>query len=174
MGKFIGEDDVQIPALFALMNERFAPKGKKVYPAEKSPTPQLADGITEMVELQKKFNIFRTGEGAPTFRECAALLNLGGSLPWSLRQKWYRYLDWLHTHCTSDDPHKCGSEGICAKLRENLAYESPKPVFFMPYDYGDEKKVLIEEKDVAQSPLFYIQEEYLVIKLPMKARDGRP
>ncbi|MGB5216265.1 MAG: hypothetical protein WBN88_21805 [Anderseniella sp.] len=171
MGLFMGEDDVQIPALFAVMNERFAPSNKDDASDKQRPR---ADGIVEMAKLQKKFDIFRTGKDAPTFRECAALLNLGGSLPWSLRQKWYRYLDWLHTHCTSDDPHKCGSEGICAKLRENLAYESPKPVFFMPYDYGDEKKVLIEEKDVAQSPLFYIQEEYLVIKLPMKARDGRP
>ena len=58
MGKFIGEDDVQIPALFALMNERFAPKGKKVYPAEKSPTPQLADGIAGNGRTSKEVQHF--------------------------------------------------------------------------------------------------------------------
>ncbi len=170
MGAFIGEDDVQIPALFALMNERFAPSKKD--DASKKHRPRV-DGIEEMAKLQEKFDIFRTGKNAPTFRECAALLNLGGSLPWSLRYKWYKYLDYLHEKCTSDDPPKSGGERICAKLRENLTFKPPKPpkpVFFMPYDCEVPGKVLVEERTAGGSPLFYILEAYSVIKLPMTAR----
>ena len=39
MGALYGEDDVQIPALFASMNERFAPMGKKGYIPKSGPEP---------------------------------------------------------------------------------------------------------------------------------------
>ena len=167
MGKLIGEDDVQIPGLFALMNERFAPSQSY---SPKNP-PDRCDGICEMLELQKRFEIFKKENGA-TFRECAALLNLGGRMPWSLRKKWYKYLDYLNK-CTSDDPPKNGGERIIHKLIDNLSVTDsdgnpkPKPVFFEPYDHAN--KVVVEEKTFAESPLFYVQEECSVIKLPMKA-----
>lgn len=170
MGKIIGEDDVQIPALFALMNERFAPS--QDYPPKDPPV--RCDGICEMQKLQDKFKFFQrgTGEDVPTFRECAALLNLGGRMPWSLRQKWYKYLDHLNT-CDSDDPPKKGGQRIVHKVLDNLeaidamGRPKPKPIFFEPHKHAN--MVLVEERALAQSPLFYIQEEYSVIKLPMLA-----
>ena len=172
MGKIIGEDDVHIPALFVLMNERFA--SSQDFPPVEDPKvpPDRCDGICEMLELQRRFNIFQTGKDAPTFKECAALLNLGGRMPWSLRKKWYAYLNLL-TKFNSDDPTKNGSERIVHKIAENLRMTDsegrpkPKPIYFEPYD--DANTVLVEERSQARSPLFYVRDEYSVIRLPMKA-----
>ena len=167
MGALIGEDDVHIPALFALMSERFAPSREKE--ASKKDKGTRLDGIKEMADFQRKFDIFRTEKGAPTLRDCAALLNLGGSVIFHLRWKWYEYLDWVHYDCKSDDPEKTGGERIIAKLRDNLiGIADPKPVVFMPYHDRDRSKmVLIEERNEFENPAFYIKVKYTLIKLPM-------
>lgn len=177
MGLKMGEDDTQIPALFALLNERFAPS-KKTYPDKKEGQPKQIDGIAEMVILQEKFNVFRLGEDAPTFRECAALLSLGGALPWNLRRHWYDYLDWLQNGCTSEDDTSIkGGQAICTMLHKNLrstSIDPPKPIFFMPYHYEvvppDKPVIKIHDTPPARKPLFYIDEEYWVIELPMKPK----
>ena len=58
MGKIIKDDDVQIPALFTLMNERFA--SSLDYPPPSKVPPDRCDGICELKKLQDRFKIFRT------------------------------------------------------------------------------------------------------------------
>ena len=176
MGALIGDDDVLIPKLFALMNERFAFSDQ----TDSQGSKPRSDGIVELKQLDDTFSIFRPNKGAdgdrlPTLRECAALLNLGGSMSWSLRSKWYAYLDRLDKKSTTKGADSSGGESIVAQLLDNLSQEIPIPVHFAPYEFDDNEEVIITDMKAGDAPLFFVPKsyapaKYTMIQLPMKAR----
>lgn len=155
MGDIMREDDICIPGLLDLLNLRFAP----------NPEPKWLGGIDEMVALQKEFRIFREGR---SFRDSAAILNMGGF--WSSRAKtrWYDLLDGLKK-CQSNIAGQNGDESVVKALIDDLASRRPLPVYFGAHDFREDRRVLIGNKETRR-PIFYIEKDYLTISLPMKPR----
>ena len=159
MGVRMLEDDPYISSMLDLLNLRFGP-----FAAESE--NENFGGIYEMVKLQKEFQVFKPGR---SFRDSAAVLNLGGF--WSMRAKnrWYALLDDLKR--VGSNKEKSGNDAIVAALIENLAAERPLPVHFKAHDWGTtmaDARVLIESES---HPVVYDKHEYLTISLPMKPRD---
>jgi hypothetical protein len=147
MGDFMKEDDDYISSLFDLMNLRFA----------------VGDAIKEMVALQKEFQIFKP---KGSFKNSVALLNLGGFWNWRVRKRWYSLLENLK-NCPSDEEGQNGNDRIVAALAEHLASRDALPVYFTAHDSRKDKRVIV--KDGAK-PIFYIEQEYMTISLPMRPR----
>jgi hypothetical protein len=146
MGAFMKEDDIYIGTFLDLFNIRFAP------------TPPLTfGGIVEMTALQKEFNIFRRGR---PFSNSAKLLGLGGINNDVAKNRWLELLRNL--------PEK-GDVAITNALVVNFKKRTPLPCFMrahfsMP---KTENRVIITESD---TPLFYLDQQYLTISLPMSPR----
>ncbi|HEV8503013.1 MAG TPA: hypothetical protein VGR63_15690 [Casimicrobiaceae bacterium] len=155
MGVLMMQDDIYIASLFDLMNLRFGPS--------EGLTPEEVGGIDEMVRLQKDFRIVREGR---SFRDTAAILNLGGF--WNARSKnrWLNLLDSLKK-VDSNRSNLKGDPAIVAALIADLESPSPLPVHFTSHDLRDDNRVLIDEPRMAVS---YIDRPYLSISLPMKPR----
>lgn len=155
MGVLMMQDDIYIASLFDLLNLRFGPS--------EGPTPDEVGGIDEMVQLQKAFRIVREGR---SFRDSAAILNLGGF--WNARSKnrWFNLLDNLKK-VDSNRGNLKGDPAIVGALIADLEGSSPLPVHFTSHDMRSENRVLIEEQKMAVS---FIDRPYLSISLPMKPR----
>lgn len=163
MGAYMKEDDCYIPSLLELLNLRFAP-------------PQCEDeeylgGLTEMIVLQKEFNVFQRGR---PFVDSVRLLNLGGVLNARARNRWYRLLAGLE-NAGSNQRGKNGDQAIVGALIDDLARKGiptkpggPKPVFFMPHNSRKKpgNSVIIDDG----KPIFYIELVYLTISIPMASK----
>src|SRR4051794_29491323 len=120
MGMFLKEYDIYIGSFLETLNLRFAPRQMP----EHGP-----GGVEEMVELQQTFHIFAKGR---TFRECVAVLGLGGLWNWQAKNRWFDLLKWLEK-CPSETG-QTGSERIVAVIEENLASHPPQPIYFPSHD----------------------------------------
>jgi hypothetical protein len=151
MGAFMKEHDICIGSLLELFNVRFAP-------TPFSATAEFYGGIEEMKALQEEFDIFRPKR---PFSEGAALLGLGGcGCCADVKNRWFRLLRNL-----PDD----GDQKISDVLAANLGKKKPLPCYMQAHDSRPkgENRVKIVEND---TPLFYLDEEYLTISLPMAPR----
>jgi hypothetical protein len=154
MGARMLDDDIYIGSFLDLFNVRFAP-------TPFSGTAEFFGGIQEMTELQKEFKIFRPKR---PFSEGAALLGLGGLNNARAKNRWRDLLENL-----PDD----GDQKIADALAANFKKEHPLPCYMTAHDLRPkgENVVKVYEGD---RPLFYLEQTYLTISLPMAPKRKRP
>ena len=147
MGAFMLEHDIYIGTFLDLFNVRFAP-------TPFSATAEFYGGIEEMIELQKEFDIFRPKR---PFSESAALLGLGGIYNADAKNRWFRLLRHLPDE---------GDQKVADALAANFEKKKPLPCYMEAHDLRvkGENRVIIVESD---NPLFYLEQTYLTISLPM-------
>ena len=148
MGAFLKEDDIYIGTFLDFFNVRFAPD--QFVRAE----PEFFGGISEMTALQREFKIFKRNQ---PFSVSAALLGLGGINNNVAKNRWLRLLRNL--------PEK-GDLAISNALVINFRKRKPLPCYMKSHHSKDENRVIIVEEEA----LFYIQQRYLTISLPMSPR----
>lgn len=159
MGVFMKEDDLYISSMLDLMNIRFGPS---------QGIGEDFGGIDEMVNLQKEFKVFKQGR---SFRDSAAVLDLGGFWNARAKNRWYLLLARL-ADVGSNIKGKNGSDAIVAAMIRNLSAKSPMPVHFKAHEaVKGEARVLI---GLEKRPIVYDDRDYLTISLPMKARRLAP
>jgi|SRR5450631_1376075 hypothetical protein len=151
MGDMMLADDIYIPGLLDLLNLRFT----------------AGDAIREMVVVQKQFQVFRPNR---SFKDSVRVLNVAGFWNWRARKRWYRLLDNLE-NLESDRAGENGNARIVAVLIKHLASAKPLPVYFAAHDSRKNKRVLVIERD---TPIFYIEQPYLTISLPMRPKKKKP
>lgn len=144
MGAFMKEDDIYIGTFIDLFNIRFAPK-----------SDDLLGGIQDMRKLQNEFKIFAPGR---PFSLATMLLGLSGFTNDRAKNRWQQLLQQL--------PGK-GDQLISDALAENLAKKVPLPCYMKSHFLKDDNRVIITEAD---HPLFYLEQPYLTISLPMAPR----
>jgi hypothetical protein len=153
MGRIMKEDDIFISGLFDLMNLRFGPsQGPK----------EAYGGIEEMAELQREFQIFQRGR---SFRDCVAVLNLGGFWNPRARNRWLQLIGDLGSY-ESDMPGVNGNDRIMDMMVENLASRRPLPVLFQAHDSRSEDGRRVIVKD-APTGRFYIEQDHIIVSIPM-------
>lgn len=164
MGAFMAEDDIYITSFIDLFNLRFAPVQKE------EPGDLFFGGVDEMQALQSEFQIFQTGR---SFAESAKLLGLGGVNNNRAKNRWFTLLDNLKK-VPSDQAGTSGDQRIVNALIDNFGKKKGKPLpcFMKAHDSRGKGpreglRVIVIEKD---KPLFYIEQTYLTISLPMKPR----
>lgn len=153
MGRIMKEDDIFISGLFDLMNLRFGPsQGPK----------EAYGGIEEMAELQREFQIFQRGR---SFRDCVAVLNLGGFWNARARNRWLQLIGDLGSY-ESDLPGVNGNDRIMDMMVENLASRRPLPVLFQAHDSRSEdgRRVIVRD---APTGRFYIEQDHIIVSIPM-------
>ena len=157
MGQLMGENDVFIGTFLELANLRFAPR--------QGPEPEWFGGIDEIVELQKEFQIFQPGR---SFQKSAALLGLGGHTNSKARAGWFSLLADLENY-PSNRAGQNGDVAVVSAMLQNLSLPTPLPVYFMAHDSRPDgaRQVIIEDN---ARPLFYIEQDYLTVSIPMKPR----
>lgn len=157
MGALVGDDDIYIGSFFDIFNLRFG--------AEQQDKGFTSGGISEIAHLQSEFQIFRAG--VPFF-ESAKLLGLGGLQNNRAKNRWFQLLRWLQK-VPSDVAGETGDQRIVNALIKNFAPGGAKlPCFMKAHDSRDAKgyglKVMVI---VGDTPIFYINQPYLTISLPM-------
>ena len=157
MGFIMREHDIHIGTFLDLFNMRFAPS--------QGTADTLYGGINEIVALQKEFEIFRPGRA---FVECARLLGLGGAVNHAAKSRWMIYLAGFPNY-QSNVPGENGDQRIVNALIANLAASSPLPCYMLSHDArpAGQGRVIVEE---SSQPLFYLEQKYLTISLPMRPR----
>jgi hypothetical protein len=153
MGRIMKEDDIFISGLFDLMNLRFGP----------SQGPGEAfGGIEEMGGLQKEFQIFQRGR---SFRDCVAVLNLGGFWNARARNRWLKLIGELDQY-DSDEPGVNGNDRIMNMMVENFESGRPLPVLFQAHDSRGEEGRRVVVRD-SRTGFFYMEQPYIIVSLPM-------
>ncbi|KQT85436.1 hypothetical protein [Aurantimonas sp. Leaf443] len=167
MGKFMGDDDILIGSLFEFLNLRFAPRLPPAPNAELLIDENFG-GVEEMVALQREFAIFQKGR---SFRESAAIMNLGGFWSPRARNRWYRLLEDL-TSYPSNRGGLDGDAAIVEAIVDNLENGRALPILFGAHDSSDatQRLVLIGQERRA---VVFIDEDYLTVSLPMRPREKR-
>jgi hypothetical protein len=151
MGAYMIEHDIYIGTFLDLFNVRFAP----------TPTGLIQElvygGIVEMAHLQEEFEIFRADR---LFSESASLLGLGGIYNTQAKNRWLKLLQNLPDY---------GDQKIADALAANFKKKQPLPCYMQAHDLRPkgENVVKIVESD---KPLFYLEQTYLTISLPMAPR----
>lgn len=158
MGVHMREDDIYISSFLDLLNLRFAP----VQGVEK----QWYGGIEEMVVLQKEFHIFKKGR---SFKDSAAVLNLGGFSNTRAKNRWFDLLAALR-ELDSNVKGLKGDEAVVAAMIANLSSRRPLPVHFHFHDMRKDKRVLVVGN---RTPVLYIDQPYLSVSFPMKPRPSK-
>jgi len=156
MGRIMKEDDIFISSLFDLMNLRFGPsQGPK----------EAYGGIEEMAALQKEFQIFQRGR---SFRDCVAVLNLGGLWNARARNRWLELIGDLVNY-PSDEPGMNGNDRIMNMMIENLESRRPLPVLFQAHHSNSEegRRVVVRN---APMGLFYMTQPHIIVSIPMLPR----
>jgi hypothetical protein len=159
MGDMMREDDIYIESLLDLLNLRFAP----------TPRPRPGEwlgGIEEVVALQKQFEIFQQGRA---FKDSVALLNAGGFWNSRAKKRWYDLL-LLLGQLPSNRAGQNGNDAVISALITNLGSTNPLPVYFKAHDGRSDDRVLVRDRD---RPLFYLEQDYLTISLPLRPRTRR-
>lgn len=146
MGAYMKEDDIYIGTFLDLFNIRFAATLFGVF-----------GGIAEMVALQREFKIFRRNR---PFSHSAALLGLGGINNDQAKNRWMELLRNLPDN---------GDQKIANALVANFKKKKPLPCYMRAhYSHPkSENRVIIIDDD---APLFYLEQTYLTISLPMAPR----
>jgi hypothetical protein len=159
----MGEWDTHIGSLLELFNLRFAPQQE---PKEDSP---LYGGITEMIALQREFQIFKVGR---PFVESARLLGLGGLSNNLVKNRWLKLLADLSSY-DSDKAGENGDQRIVNALIANFERPDPLPCFMLSHDSRgkDARRVLVQD---GARPLHYVEQPYIAISLPMRPRRPAP
>jgi hypothetical protein len=159
MGFFMKEHDVYVGTMLDDLNLRFAPAhGSK----------DQFGGIEEMAAVQKEFGIFKEGR---SLRTSAMALHLGNGSNHEVKNRFYGYLANLRRQ-KSNVKGQNGEVAIVKALLKNFAAKKPLPVYFDFHDMrggGDNQGVIVREKGM---PLFYMDQAYLWISLPMQPRSG--
>jgi hypothetical protein len=163
MGAFMKEDDIYIGSLLELFNLRFG---------DAQDEQEFSGGVTEMAAIQHQFHVFQPKR---TFAESAELLGLGGPFNNRVKNRWFDLLRSL-PNLASDKAGETGDQRIVNALIANLEGKRPLPCFMKAHDARDKKGygpiVVVLEKDM---PIFYIENTYLTISLPMKPKKpGKP
>ena len=154
MGFFMKEHDVHVSSFQDQLNQRFA-----LAPAVEG----HRGGITEMVELQREFEIFKAGR---RFETSLKALNIGGGINQEARRRFHLYLASLRK-VKSNVAGMTGDAAMVDALIRNLGAKKPLPVYFQPHDLGaspDGNRVVITDR---ARPLFYMKQDYLVISMPV-------
>lgn len=160
MGVFMKEHDVYVGHLQEQLNLRFAPNLGK----------NNQHGLAEMIQLQNEFAIFKEGR---TFESSIAALNLAGQTHQDVKDGFHGYLRSLRK-VKSNVAGQSGDQAIVKAIAKNLAAKKPLPVYFELHDMnaGDsDNRVLITPSG---RPLFYMDQDYLVVSLPLGATGGKP
>lgn len=153
MGRIMKEDDIFISGLFDLMNLRFGPS---------QGSDEAFGGIEEMRILQKEFQIFQKGR---SFRDCVAVLNLGGFWNARARNRWLKLIGELDQY-ESDEPRMNGNDRIMNMMVENLESDRPLPVLFQAHDSRSEEGRRVVVRD-SRTGFFYMEQPYIIVSLPM-------
>lgn len=154
MGFRLKEHDIYVGSLQEQLNLRFAPP---------IGTMENFGGVEEMVALQKEFEVFKEGR---RFRSSIAVLNLTGACNLETKNLFFDYLASLRG-VKSNIAGQSGDAAIVKALVRNLAAKKPLPVYFALHDMNESKennRVIITDK---ARPLFYMNQDYLVISLPV-------
>jgi hypothetical protein len=154
MGIKLKEHDIYVGSLQEQLNLRFAPAmgGKASF-----------GGLDEMVALQKEFEVFKEGR---RFHTSTSVLNLVGAANHETKNRFYDYLASLRG-MKSNIAGQSGDVAIVRALVRNLSAKKPLPVYFELHDMNaarDSKRVIITDR---ARPLFYMEQDYLVISLPL-------
>jgi hypothetical protein len=170
MGILIGADDPYIGGLLETLNLCFSDT------ADTSPLqaePQLrtdekqanlgSNGIREMVAIQAEFRIFDSNR--PLVQSLRAL-GVGGLWNSQLKRKWFMLLNRLDD-AASNIAGLTGGKAIADALAKHLQDPNPTPVHFKAHDSRTNPEVMILKND---RPLFYIEQEFLTISIPMRPR----
>ena len=148
MGAYMKENDFYIGSLLDLFNIRFAPAVH---------ITQVTTGIEEMAALQEEFDIFRAGR---RFSEGAKLLGLGGIYNNIAKGSWFELLINLPDN---------GDYKIADALAANFKKRPPLPCYMMAHDLRPKGENLVKIYE-GDRPLFYLEQTYLTISLPMAPR----
>ncbi|WP_442037445.1 hypothetical protein [Microvirga sp. 2MCAF35] len=119
-------------------------------------------GIDEMKILQKEFQIFQKGR---SFRDCVAVLNLGGFWNARARNRWLKLIGELDQY-ESDKPRVNGNDRIMNMMVENLESDTPLPVLFQAHDSRSDEGPRVVVRD-SKTGLFYMEQPYIIVSLPM-------
>ena len=126
------------------------------------------NGIREIQAIQAEFNIFDVDR--PLVQSLRAL-GVGGAWNPHAKRKWYMALRRLD-HYPSNVAGLTGGKAIAKTLADHLASDNPRPVHFKAHDTRAEgAQVLITQR---ARPVFYLEEDYLVISIPMTPRSASP
>ena len=158
MGMLYNIDDIYIGSQFDLLNLRFAPPQGRPNQGMGS---DLYGGIEEMAALQKEFQVFKKGR---SFSMSIRILNVGGAWNRPLKNKLYLYLDSLSR--TRSNVGKNASDDLVEAMIRNLKAAKPLPVYFRAHDSNI---VALE----TSRPLSYLDQHYLTVSFPMKARKSK-
>ncbi len=167
MGPRFRQDDHLISSLLDLANLRFA---RVVTEAASPPLAlPLTDGIDELKSLQQAFQIF---SDTHSLADSFAVLGLGGFWNPALKNKFYGYLNGLARErfvMNGSETGEAGDRGIANALQKNFELKIPYPVYFTTHKLDKDPRVLASHG----IPLVYLDDEYLVISLPMTPWPGR-
>jgi len=115
------------------------------------------EGLTEMIALQKEFQIFSAKH---SLKSSFALLGIV-PLDWSERRRWYRFLDLLKTY-PSDLADVSGHDRIVKAFRDDLESKDPLPVSFRCHKMADDPRVIVSKG----LPIIFSLDTYLVVSIP--------
>jgi hypothetical protein len=160
MGAFMKEHDVYVGHLQEQLNLRFAPNLGK----------SNQHGLAEMIKLQEQFGIFKEGR---TFEASITALNLAGQTHQEVKDGFHSYLRSLR-RAKSNMAGLDGDKAIVKSLVKNLSAKKPLPVYFELHDLNaadSDNRVLITPSG---RPLFYMDQDYMVVSLPLGATGAKP
>jgi hypothetical protein len=124
-----------------LLNKRFGP-----------------DGILEMVELQKEFQVFSADH---SLKQSFRLLGITPCNPFE-RERWYKFLDTLKGY-PSDLPNVSGHDRVVKAYKDNLEGELTLWVFIDLHLMEQDARVTVSQGQ----PIIYSLQTYLVISIPV-------
>jgi hypothetical protein len=174
MGMFMREDDMYIEGMLEVLNLRFG----LIPDVQDTPADTLApdenlmllntSGIREMHAIQAQFTLFQAG--TPLVQSMRAL-GVGGQWNAEVKRKWFKLLNRLDKSGSNVNDATgaplTGGAAIVVTLADHLRDRDPDPVHFQAHDANTEPRVMVQKND---RPIFYIQQDFLTVSLPMKAR----
>jgi len=151
MGRYLA--DIYVGGLLDQLNLRFGPN----------------EAITEMLALQKEFDIFSDKH---SLEHSFGLLNVAPVGSWANRRGWYRYLDSLRQR-PSDRAGQNGHDRLISALKEHLEAGQPIPIHFSCHGSQKDERVRFVRR--LKQTLVYSTQEFVTISLPVTAieRDRR-
>ncbi|HPK31741.1 hypothetical protein [Ottowia sp.] len=158
MGFKLGNHDIYVDNILSLLNLRFAPSLMKLDP----PT----GGIEELAALQKEFGIFK--KGRPLYKSIQALNLAPHNL--DLQSRVLDYFRDLGNHPSSEAGAN-GEEAILQAIIRDLESPTPLPIHFTSHAMTNRSPADNPVKLAGKGrPLHYMDADYLVISLPLRAR----
>jgi hypothetical protein len=120
-----------------------------------------------MVKLQTEMGIFKEGR---SFDMSIAALNLAGQAHQGAKEGFHAYLRSLR-RAGSNIAGLSGDQAMVKSIVKNLASKNPLPVYFEPHDAASDARVVITAK---ARPMFYMDQDYLVVSMPVGEKDDKP